>query len=118
MKKKIKNIEKKQGRIVVRESDIVKIYLVDHKLDNALGAALKESGKRYVVTTNTLDNIRILINRWDDVKNQNDLIIIFTNVKENRSWHLNPKIHEFITDENKLEKSLMALHESIPESKG
>ncbi|MFW5865784.1 MAG: hypothetical protein ACOCU6_01685 [Nanoarchaeota archaeon] len=118
MKKKIKNIEKKQGRIIVRESDIVKTYLVDHKLENTLDPALKESGKVYVVTTNTLDNIRSLINRWEDVKNQNNLVIIFTNVEENCSWHLNPRIHGFITDENKLKDSLITLHESIPESKG
>lgn len=116
MKKQIKELKASKDHIEVIEKKETKEYYVTEDINKALDKVSDDQHKQIIITTNTLENVKALIKRWNEVIDKKHVSLIFANTKQNLSWHANPKSHDFVTEKGKLKDSLMSLHESIPAS--
>ncbi|MFP4119263.1 MAG: hypothetical protein ACLFTH_04380 [Candidatus Woesearchaeota archaeon] len=116
MRRKIKDLQVTDHHIKVIEKHELKDYYVNENLSNALENIQDVKHKQFIITTNNRENVQTLLKNWDELTTYRNLNIIFANVKENRSWHINPATHHFIADKKTFKEGIWHLHESIPRS--
>lgn len=114
-KRQIKTIEEIEKGLLVHEKKENKNYFIYEKLKNNLIINKKIKNKVFLITLNTKENVKELADNWALVENE-DLTIIFANIKTNESWMVHPKTHSKITEKKLIKQGLISLHESITRS--
>ncbi|MBN1175928.1 hypothetical protein JXA48_04760 [Candidatus Woesearchaeota archaeon] len=112
MKRQITSIEELDGKLLVHEKKEDKLYCIAEELKNSLLEEKKCEGRKFLVTLNTPANVKFLADNWQLVQND-EITIIFANIKTNESWTIHPKTHSKIIEDKTIKQGLMSLHESI-----
>lgn len=112
-----KNIEKKEvfkDRIVCHlKNGDKQIYQIRPKLN--IDILKKNQNRIIIVCLNTKDNLNFVIENWSRLIKNPLLKIIFTNTFENQQWSLIPFLHNKISEKATLKRGLKSLFESVPE---
>jgi hypothetical protein len=112
---KIKELNINDSRTNIKNNDNIEQEV---KITDSLEALnIKElKDKTIIITKNNKKNLKFLIDKWKDYVSK-EITIYFANTKTNEKWVVNTKVHDFITDEKNIKKSLTSLSSTVPEDK-
>ncbi len=115
--KKIKDIIKKDSVTEVHFTDKILKILIKPTLDE-----IKKYDKKEYLTIlfpNKKEHVEFLIKNWNSLKEYPNLSIFFINPESSldKKWALKPHIHDKITDPEALKPGLLAMFETVEESK-
>jgi len=114
MKKQITSVNVQKDTIIVEEKKETKTYYVHPHLAAISNKKIK--GKTFFVCENSQENIKTLLDQWQQLITQKQLIILFVHPSTNDVWLINPSVHHNITEEKNLKEGIQAMHESIPQA--
>lgn len=114
----IKDIEKKQDSLIIKNKDNKKdISLILPSLENldSINKKTKDFEKITIITLNSKDNLETLISKWEELEKIQNLKIIFVNPfsELEKKWIISPYIHSKITEKTSLKTGLRSLSELV-----
>ncbi|AJF61525.1 TPA: hypothetical protein HA239_03055 [Candidatus Woesearchaeota archaeon] len=104
-----------EGNIITCEHEgkgIVE-YIVMERLENSVLERLGD--KAVLVTLNTGENLKFMIENWPKLSSNTTLKVIFANPKINMQWSIMPHLHHKFADPASLKTGLKSLFSSVPE---
>ncbi|MFH1053330.1 MAG: hypothetical protein V1740_02825 [Candidatus Woesearchaeota archaeon] len=115
---RIKDIEGKEGQIIVKQNDGIEIkYKIILLLDD-IENIIKNCGKEEyfsIITLNNKENIMIMKGKWKILTDYQNLSIWFVNPdsKNERKWIIKPYLHNKICDPASLEIGFNGMAENV-----
>jgi len=104
---RLKNIEEKDDRILLTYTDenVSLIPLEQLHIPHV-------EGKTVLVTLQTKENIRRLLDGWDEYAKHDTLTITFANPQRNEQWSLKPALHNRVAPEN-IEQAIWSVASAV-----
>lgn len=110
MKKRIKELVFEDKKIIAKEKDEDKTYYISEKIGDIINKIDKEN-TTILVCLNTEENVNKINEKWDLLRKNPKLTIIFAQIKNNESWSIHPNTHHKIAENVK--DGLKTLYKSI-----
>jgi len=109
VKKNIIKLELENNKIITKEKDIKKTYLISENIINSIKKI--DKGITIIVCLNTKENIENINNNWNLFSKKKELTIICVKPDTNEKWSIHPATHNKISEN--IKKGLETLYESI-----
>jgi pyruvate-formate lyase-activating enzyme len=70
-----------------------------------------DNNKKILIIKNEKNNIKNVVKVWNKLKKIHNLMILFVDFARNSKWVLHPNAHDKISEDNRIEDTLLKLHE-------
>ncbi len=102
--------------IIKKKNGVEKVIVINYisRLNNNLNNIIN-NGFSTIVTLNNNDNLKEIINYWQELVKKDDLKIIFVNPDNNDKWIIKPAVHNKIADKKTLREGLRSMLNNVGE---
>lgn len=118
LKKDIKQIDKKEGKIIVISKTKTQIFLIEpfiKKPDKLIKDIEKAKDFVSVVVLNATENFDIMMDNWAQLIKYQKLSVYFVNPfsKLEKKWIIYPRTHNLVSEKVSLKLGLLALFNTV-----